>query len=232
MSDDVVWQLIKNGFCSFRKTTDNKAFCTNVYNVTGLCNHASCPLANSNYATVIEDQGDLLLCLKTVERCHTPRDQWQKIRLSKSKTEALEQITQETKVGFPNHLTTKCKMRFKRLREVLGNMRTMALNKKIKLLPVKKKTERRESVREKKAEIAAKLDKSIQQELLNRLSQGIYGELYNFEKDKVPEKEEESEPDMLDETKLEPLVKRKRRGRKVNIEYEKEEEFYPMELNS
>ncbi|EKX73223.1 conserved hypothetical protein [Theileria equi strain WA] len=181
MSDDVVWQLVKNGFCSFRKTTDAKAFCTNMYNSTGLCNNASCPLANSNYATVIEEQGSLMLCLKTAERSHTPRDQWERIKLSKSKREALEQISQETKVGFPSHQTLKCKLRFRRLREVLSRMRNIILNKKTRVMPIKKKTERREAIRERKAEIAAKLDKSIEDELLNRLSQGVYGELYNFD---------------------------------------------------
>ncbi|UKJ88667.1 hypothetical protein MACJ_001911 [Theileria orientalis] len=222
MSDDVVWQLIKNGFCSFRKTTDTKAFCTNIYNVTGLCNHASCPLANSNYATVIEDQGDLLLCLKRVERCHLPRDQWEKIKLSTSNRTGIAEIIEKTKVGFSSHLTEKCKKRFKRLKEVLSNMRSMALSKKVKVTPVKKKTDRRELIREKKAEIAAKLDRSIEQELLNRLNQGIYGELYNFEEEKEREEEED---------KTEEEVKPPKRRKRINIEYEKDEDYHQLQFN-
>lgn len=117
--------------------------------------------------------GSLLLCLKTAERCHMPKEQWERIKLSNNLTEALNQISQETKVGFPNHQTVKCRKRLRRLREVLSKTRRMALRKKVKIMPIKKKTERREAIRERKAEIAAKLDKSIEAELLNRLSQVI-----------------------------------------------------------
>lgn len=208
MSDDIVWQLLKNGFCSFRKTTDTKPFCTNMYNATGLCNCASCPLANSNYATVLEEQGSLLLCLKTAERVHTPREQWERIKLSTNPKEAMEQISEETKVGFANHQTVKCKLRFKRLRQVIARTRKIMQNAKARLMPIKKKTERREAIREWKAEIAAKLEKSIEQELLARLSQGIYGDLYQF--DKAVEEERE--------------VQRGATRKNIEIEYEEEPE--------
>ncbi|GIX62100.1 Mak16 protein [Babesia caballi] len=160
--------------------------------------------------------GSLFLCLKRAERCHTPREQWERLKLSMNLVESISQINEATKVGISVGLTQKCKLRLKRWREVLRRMRREALTQKTKLAPVKKKTDRREAIRERKAEIAARLDNAIEQELLSRLSKGVYGELYQFEKEAEVESEKEEE--------AVPAAARRRRAKKhLEIEYDEED---------
>lgn len=125
-NDETIWACIgDSGFCSYkvRWKQPKQDFCRldlcsrvpnrpltsinfvgscdvirgrNPYNVNGLCNQSSCPLANSTssfcgvgdgcsahkglfdrsvgqYATIIEEEGINYLYMKTVERAHSPK---------------------------------------------------------------------------------------------------------------------------------------------------------------
>ena len=56
----------------------------------------------------------------------------------------------------------------------------IGLRSRPELERINRKTEKREAVREKKAESVAKLEKSIESELLERLKKGTYGDIYNL----------------------------------------------------
>ncbi|KAL4898620.1 ribosomal L28e protein family-domain-containing protein [Aspergillus ambiguus] len=181
-SDEIVWQVINQQFCSYKlKTTKGQNFCRNEYNVSGLCNRQSCPLANSRYATVRSDPetGAMYLYMKTVERAHMPSKWWERIRLSSNYAKALEQVD-ERLIYWPKFLVHKCKQRLTRLTQVAIRMKKLAkederLGERVvpKLAP---KIRRREETRERKAESAAKVERAIERELIERLRSGAYGD--------------------------------------------------------
>lgn len=64
--------------------------------------------------------------MKTVERSHTPKNLWQRIKLSKDFTKALKQID-ENLLYWNDFNINKCKQRFTRLKQVQITERRMAL---------------------------------------------------------------------------------------------------------
>ena len=210
-SDEMIWQVINHQFCSFKTTigkakSDKLLFCKHPYSVTGLCNRTSCPLANSKYATIREEGGRIHLHLKTVERAHSPKNLWEKIVLSRNYSRALAQLDEHLQF-FPKVLMHRNKQRLTKIHQYLIRMRKIKLKelngRKAKMVGVHRSLDQREERREKKAMAAAKLEQTIEKELVERLAKGTYGDIYNFPEvpyqkalrllEKEEEEEEESE---------------------------------------
>lgn len=175
----------------------------------GLCNKQSCPLGNSRYATIREVEGKVYLYMKTIERAHTPAKMWERVLLSRNYANALKVIDDEL-IYWPKFLLHKCKQRLTRIHQYLIRMRKLKMkNEGTKLVRIHKKSERRDLVREKKAEKAAKISSAIQKELLSRLNDpevDVYEGIYNFPRkefkkavNKVSEKEEIDEGELIED---------------------------------
>lgn len=233
----MIWQIVNHQFCSYKTTigkahSDKTHFCRHPYSVTGLCNRTSCPLANSKYATIREESGRIHLFIKTVERAHSPKNLWEKILLSRNYSKALAQIDEHLDY-FPKALMHRNKQRLTKIHQYLIRMRKIELKqrsgKKAKMVGINRKIEQREERRERKALVAAKLERSIEKELVERLAKGTYGDIYNFPEmpyQKALEKVEEEQSDSESETEVETEGER-------NIEYveelETDEEDYDDE---
>lgn len=178
-ADDVVWSVLNGKFCSYKVLTKAQKFCRNDYNVNGICSRTTCPLANSQYATVREEQGICYLYSKIVERAQHPDKLWEKTKLSRNMPKAKQQIEEKLKY-WPKPIRKKCHLRLLTIHDYLARIRKLMLTRQKELVPIRKKIERRETKKETKALAAAKLEKVIEKELLRRLKENTYGDLYNF----------------------------------------------------
>uniref|UniRef100_A0A6G1SMZ1 Protein MAK16 homolog n=1 Tax=Aceria tosichella TaxID=561515 RepID=A0A6G1SMZ1_9ACAR len=204
--DDMIWHCMKTGFCSFKVQTKTQILCKNDNNVLGLCSRSACPLANSNYATVREHRGIIYLCKKVVERAAFPHKLWEKIRLTGNYEEALQQIDTLLPYWNPKQVH-RCKQRYTKIYQYLERTRKMATKMRAKkLITLPRKMERREKAREKKAMIAAKIENSIEMEIMNRVKMGVYGERYQFKDKNVFEKAMVDRGDEVELAEEEPVA--------------------------
>ena len=164
-------------------------------------------------AQLYEENGKVSLYLKTVERAHSPKNLWERITLSRNYTKAVAQLDEHL-AYWPKNLVHRNKQRLTKIHQYLIRMRKLRLKelagKKAKMIGINRKIDQREERREKKALVAAKIENSIEKELLERLSRGVYGDLYNYPEapfvkalESAGKTEEEEEMESEEEEELE-----------------------------
>lgn len=217
--DDTIWSTIGHNFCSFKVKThqDKELFCRNPYNLTGMCSRHTCPLANQTYATVIEHEDELYLYIKTAERAHLPRRQWEKVKLNASFPKALEQIDEQLE-WWDRRFVHRVKARLLRLKQYLLRKKKMLLEPQQEVVSVNKRQEFKLVRREEKAEMAARIELEIEKELLERLRRGTYDSVINVN--------QEAFEKMLDEQEdKDDLEKQELMEDEENADLDEEDEF-------
>lgn len=246
--DEMIWQVINHQFCSYKTKigvalSEKRDFCKHPYSITGLCNRSSCPLANSKYATIREEEGRIHLYLKTVERAHSPKNLWEKIYLSRNYGKAMSQLDEHL-AYFPKSMIHRNKQRLTKIHQYLLRMRKIKLKelagRKAKMTRVHRKVEQREERREKKALVAAKIENGIEKELMERLARGTYGDIYNFPEVPYQKALDEygQEVEMEEESEMESDEESEEEEEEGRVEYvedleeeDEEEDMEDMQLN-
>ncbi|RWR95459.1 protein MAK16 [Cinnamomum micranthum f. kanehirae] len=113
--DEVIWQTLRHNHCSFMTKIATGSFCRNPYNVTGICNRSSCPLANSRYATIRDHDG--LICTNKW---------WERVKLPRNYEKALEIIDKHL-MHWPKFLVHKTKQRLTKMTQYRIRMRKLEL---------------------------------------------------------------------------------------------------------
>jgi protein MAK16 len=109
--------------------------------------------------------------MKTIERAHSPKNLWEKVPLPKNYASALEVIDEQL-AHWPNYLIHKNKQRLTKIVQYLIRMSKIKQSTVHSVLePYSKKEERKDAKNEDKALRAARVEVSIEKELLSRLKQ-------------------------------------------------------------
>ncbi|CAF2153417.1 BnaA01g24290D [Brassica napus] len=194
-NDEAIWHDIRYIHCCYMAKIETGIFCRNPYNVTGICSRSSCPLANSRYATIRDHDGVFYLYTKTIERAHTPKHLWERIKLPRNYEKALELIDKHL-LYWPEMLQHMVKQRLTKMNQMRIRMRILALEtrEKIMSMPMPRREIKREARREEKTGIAA----AIETKLLERLKNDVYyPDILNYLENNVQaEEEEEEEPEI------------------------------------
>jgi protein MAK16 len=217
-ADCLIWQVLEESNCSFRTKADDQKFCRSVDNATGLCDRRSCPLANAQYATTRLIAGKIYLQTKTAERAHTPAKMWERVELPENVVDGMALIEEELQY-WDAWLIEKVKQRYVRMVETLENMRRLRQAPRVKVLPIKKHLEKRNKAREDRALSVAHIEHRVKEELLTRLRDGVYGEIYNLEEEEFNEALDElgEEIEFVDESDLEEYETEEEEAREVEL---------------